>query len=452
MKNTKPVMSKEINLDLQLEYKGYWYLPSAPEYKVAGVVTYYPNDKIILELIGAFDDDLHNLFINKKESIILGDASDSKKISLSNCYQSSSLNFSSGIPIVRYTCNSMIIGKHIESLEQKCQYSLAFRFPELSYWCHPSAIDSTIHFREDGECINRICLSFDSYHNNDKDIIKSVAINEDIIVSLKRGIDYDSSTYFLRPQLQQYTYVEIDRKSPCTLSELLSDMYIYKDFMSLAALSELHSSDITFYDKDLYQQCGEKKFYKPIHYIQAFYDRNNHKEKNDFLFKYNSIKGIYSDIIKAWYNLPSDMYPIRKHLIDSLKKKTIYGSTDFLIIIQAIDGFWWRFKDEKYRQVNNIPRKVKTSLNTILDQLVTEFNDIELLIQANIDIEAVVDSRHYYSHFVPLKKKPKTLDGIELFKESRKIRILLMCCILSFMGVDNSHINAIFNNSELKLL
>ena len=96
-------MSKEINLDLQLEYKGYWYLPSAPEHKVAGVVTYYPNDKIILELIGAFDDDLHNLFMNKEESIILGDASDSKKISLSNCYQSSSLNFSSGIPIVRYT-------------------------------------------------------------------------------------------------------------------------------------------------------------------------------------------------------------------------------------------------------------------------------------------------------------------------------------------------------------
>ena len=74
-------MSKEINLDLQLEYKGYWYLPSAPEHKVAGVVTYYPNDKIILELIGAFDDDLHNLFMNKEESIILGDASDSKKIS-----------------------------------------------------------------------------------------------------------------------------------------------------------------------------------------------------------------------------------------------------------------------------------------------------------------------------------------------------------------------------------
>lgn len=99
--------------------------------------------------------------------------------------------------------------------------------------------------------------------------------------------------------------------------------------MSLAALSELHSSDITFYDKDLYQQCGEKKFYKPIHYIQAFYDRNNHKEKNDFLFKYNSIKGIYSDIIKAWYNLPSDTYPIRKHLIDSLKKKQSMGVLTF---------------------------------------------------------------------------------------------------------------------------
>lgn len=38
-------MSKSINLDQKLEYKGYWYLPSAPELKVAGIVTYYPKDE-----------------------------------------------------------------------------------------------------------------------------------------------------------------------------------------------------------------------------------------------------------------------------------------------------------------------------------------------------------------------------------------------------------------------
>lgn len=54
-------MSKDINLDKKLEYKGYWYLPSVPNIKVAGTLKYYPNEKIILELIGSFNDDIFNV-------------------------------------------------------------------------------------------------------------------------------------------------------------------------------------------------------------------------------------------------------------------------------------------------------------------------------------------------------------------------------------------------------
>ena len=51
-------MSNNINLEQKLEYKGYWYLPSSPENKVAGVITYYPGEKIVLELIGCFDNSI----------------------------------------------------------------------------------------------------------------------------------------------------------------------------------------------------------------------------------------------------------------------------------------------------------------------------------------------------------------------------------------------------------
>lgn len=48
-------MSKTINLDEKLECKGYWWLPNNPNETVAGVLTYIPDEKILLELIGAFD-------------------------------------------------------------------------------------------------------------------------------------------------------------------------------------------------------------------------------------------------------------------------------------------------------------------------------------------------------------------------------------------------------------
>lgn len=62
-------MSKTINLDEKLECKGYWWLPNNPNETVAGVLTYIPDEKILLELIGAFDskkdfiDTLLNVFI-----------------------------------------------------------------------------------------------------------------------------------------------------------------------------------------------------------------------------------------------------------------------------------------------------------------------------------------------------------------------------------------------------
>ena len=57
------------------EYKGYWWRPSAPDKKVAGVLTYKAGDKILLELIGAFggSEDAITAFMNKRdEDIIYG--------------------------------------------------------------------------------------------------------------------------------------------------------------------------------------------------------------------------------------------------------------------------------------------------------------------------------------------------------------------------------------------
>ena len=98
-------MSKSINLGKKLEYKGYWYLPSSPDNKIVGILTYYPNEKITLELIGSFDDSLSYLFCNREEKVIHGKTSDAKEITLFQCSQLSSVNFSADFPIVKYNCS-----------------------------------------------------------------------------------------------------------------------------------------------------------------------------------------------------------------------------------------------------------------------------------------------------------------------------------------------------------
>lgn len=65
-------MNKSIKLNEKLECKGYWWLPSKPENKIAGILTYTPNEKIKLELIGSFDSKhIDILFCDKNPMKIL---------------------------------------------------------------------------------------------------------------------------------------------------------------------------------------------------------------------------------------------------------------------------------------------------------------------------------------------------------------------------------------------
>lgn len=447
-------MNNNINLDTKIEYKGYWYLPSKPEYKVAGIVTYYPNDKIILELLGSFDKEIESLLSCNGVSVIFGNNSEAKEISLIHCVSAVSVNFSADFPLVRYTCRYMIVGKHIQNLGEKSEYRVSIKIPELSYWCFPGAIDSSLVFSKENKRVEQICIKFNSSNNRDINTLHSVAIDDNYSILLKRGIIYDSSAYNLKPMLEQFTYLEFLSQKNASLSEFLTLIHSYEDFLSLATLSTIKSSEIIFYDNNLYQQCREQKNYRPIYFIRAYFERKNvtNVDKHNYLFDYRSIKDIYDNILKKWFNAPSELNPIRNHLIDSLKKKNVFGSVDFLIIIQAVEGFWWRFREASFKLTNNISKREKTSLKTILTELLNEFKDIELVSKLEMNVDAVVDSRHYYSHFILKSQKPNTLDGIELFKESKKLRILLICCVLSFIGLNNSQINIIFQKTNLELL
>jgi len=441
-----------MNLYCKQEYRGYWYLPSEPEQKVAGIVTYYPNEKIILELIGAFNEEIEALFSEKEEPVIHGITSDAKNISLIRCYQYTSVNFGSGIPIVRYLCEYMIVGKHLMSLEERCQYWSYFRIPELSLWCHPAAIGTEACFNDAKKQISHIHLFFTTDPSSEERTISAVDVDENTTIVLKKGIDYKESLLRLKPQLEQYTYVEILKKEKSSIFDHFSDVHVFEEFLSLATMTSVSHSSVTIFDAQLYQPVGDKKYYTPIHVFHTF--ANEERDiTNDkipkFLFEYSRIKDTYPMAIKAWYGFSLEIRPIISHLIESLKKRRVYSSVDFLIIVQAIEGFWWRFKDDSYHNQNNIPRRCQTNLKTIFSELVTEFGDIKLIKNAQINIDAIVDSRHYYSHFVPRSKKPKTLDGFELLNEARKIRVILICCVLSYIGFDNLQIDNILNTSNI---
>lgn len=440
----------------KIEYKGYWFLPGKPDDKVAGVLTYIPKEKIELELIGGFSNSLEEIISDFKETeIIHGFTSDAKKITLVICFPSISKNSSSSFPITKYDCEYLIVDKHLNRFDDLSFNKATILFPQLTYWCYPDAINQEIHKRvEDG--INSINISFEHYYNSDENTISKSQIDENTTLLIKECVDHSSSNFLLTPKIEQYTSLEIHKKEDSSIEDFLSNIYLFEQFLSMATLEVVECSKIVLRDRNIFQEIKGYKYYKNIElrYIQrSSQEKYSQTKRHNYLFLYDTIKNQYDDIIKKWFAENDEIAPIRAHLIESIKPIRIFSSIDFLIVIQALEGFCTRFrKKELSKRSKDKPEKEFGTLGNMICLLKSEFSPISKINKDSIDPKEVVDSRHYYSHFMEKTKKKNTLDGVELYELTHKLRKLLICCLLHFIGFDYYQINEIFEKCYNKLL
>ena len=151
----------------------------------------------------------------------------------------------------------------------------------------------------------------------------------------------------------------------------------------------------------------------------------------------------FPDVLVKWMSDSDKLQPMKHHLVGSMVYKPVVGSVDFLQVVQAIEGVWWRFREADYRTAHNISHGRQTTLSTIISEIKNSLSGIPKVSSMDIDIESVVDSRNYYSHFVDRSKKPKTLDGLPLYTLTEKLRAILLCLILELLGLSHSEINRV---------
>ena len=424
-----------MKFDKTFEYKGYWWLPSNPDIKVAGVLSYKPGESIVLELIGSFDnkEDAVAAFINKKEeSTIHGTIENAQHVTLFKCYPSGSVNSSSFFPIIRYNCIYCFIGRHYIGMEAEGRFRMSVHFPELSHWCHPGMLREVLS-EDKGQIIS---FSFESIVGGKT--LNEVELDDGYIIQLKAGASLTSDYAMLNNDIGQSSWIEISSDETVSLKKLLSHVYKFEEFLSIATLRVVEVSEITIYDDDYYQEFGEgNKDYHAIFFFSSHW-RGKDSEKVDslgFLVGYDAIKNKFGELMRSWYADKNDMYPVRNNLVDSLEKKRVFSNMDFLILARALDGYCIRSRIK-----GNINKRMKTVLE--------KFSDISRIKRDNINIEELVDSRNYYAHFMPRSRKKHILDGLELHALTKKVRRLVICCVLSDLGLDNTTIDTIFKNSN----
>lgn len=407
------------------EIKGMWWLPNTPEKQIPGTLI-IGNDEITLETIGYFDENNPIIHLATQQvphyDVIWGISSNAKKISLFNSYESISFNTACPFPLAKYNIQIVAVGKHIKSLNELGNYDIKAYFKELPYWFRPNCI----HFDGEEKKYNYVVDFKKANHT-------TIKIDDNCILRLEGETNISNDKFGMRVQIEQTSTLKFELSAPISIRDAQHQIFIFEQFLSFATLSSVHTKQLLLIDND-------KKTDPTQNYTIEIYDK---KEKasskperfGKYLFVYETIKDAFPAIIKKWY-AEKDFSPIRAHLIDSIRHTGLFCSTDFLNIAQAVDGFYCRF------------RKDGVGLREILDNLRREFVDIQILELSDNDINCICDSRNYYSHLLPPGKKKHVVDGLELYNLNHKLRKLLLCCILNFVGFNNDEINVIFNKSN----
>lgn len=149
-----------------------------------------------------------------------------------------------------------------------------------------------------------------------------------------------------------------------------------------------------------------------------------------------------SELLKQWHANYNDIAPISSYLIRSTEYQTEFEAPDFLIIAQALDGYWKRFFHKIRTQEKRVP-----SYDEKLQQMMVFFNGVTIIKYSRLNTMVAAQTRNKYSHMCPNGEKgteQAVSDPKQLRLLTLRMKILLLCCVLDYMGMTIQEIDTSF--------
>lgn len=430
----------------EFQIEGYWWLPENPENRIAGILRYKPNEESDLKLFGDFDpneDFITKHFISEIESptIILGEDESVNKITLVVlCYGKKAWNFSSSFPLIHYKIQYCIKGIHISSKDDTIFNEIEVELESLTPWINLYPVRHSIPIKND-KLTTDFKLSYSRVENN-----LLFNINDGFELSLNARAAF--TDIHKEEIIVQQRYIALIKSTGATdFFSLLQKCYRLQSFLNMVTFSHNDFLALRLYSDQYFQELKDKKkvpitvelFFKQI--SKEIIDSKVSKSRN-YLFKYNDIRNVFPEIIKKWFAFDRKMMPILHHLIDSIQQKSVFKSTDFLIVVQALDGYHRRFFDQEPEKEKGIENRLRNLKNSFAK---------DVLIVREIDTDCAANSRNYYSHFYNKSVDMQIAEGPALYLLTNKLQYLLICCFLHELGLDNLKINDILQKYSERL-
>lgn len=394
-------------------------LPEGAEKKYTGTLTYYGDKDSILEIYHVPSGYHYSHYEYNK--VLWGRDSNGNIFTLFNVAMRETRGFD--FTNVTYAVGVILTGEHVLSPTEDWTKKCVVYFPYLNNWM----FNETQHFvtANFGENSFQLNAAFNERKLSD------VTIDNGTHLELFHRNEIESSIEGYKINMKPF--FEIETPQPKSLGYYLKLISEFEQFLSVALYTEQHCSEVEFLDRngDIRETCKLLVKQEPSE-DPAF----------SSLIKFVQLKDKLPSMLSLWHDNFDKVAPISGYLIDSLQKKNRFDVPDFLIIAQALDGYYKRF-------VNTTNKKgcrgYELGINTLLEQ----FKDVDCVRKCKIDPKVLTQSRDKYSHLLLDKDKPFAVEGWDLYWLTEKCKILLTCCILNMLGLTNKEINLCCEQSPI---
>ncbi len=403
-----------------ITYPAVWWVPEGSRRfngaKHIGTLTYYGDSNSTLEV---FHEPSQGTIFRAYEryDVIWGESARGEIFTLFNAVLVRQENFSKSV----FNVNFILVGAHINSLEQPYFDTCVAHFPYLRHWAFdqrikPEPTDNGTTFHLNME---------------EREPLVSIGLANGMREYLWGRLTYHTTRFDL--SAEQATTFNIEKESTASISDFLALVSEFAQFLSIALFSPQYPSEVKFKRKE------QGQYLSLLYKVQPSID-----PRFSAVIKFDKLRGKIPSMLIKWHTEHEQVAPIVNYLIRSLRYDTPFDTPDFLIIAHALDGYFKRFVNKKDGKDT---RKYKDGI----DKLLKHFKDIEILKKCKIDSEVLTQSRDKYSHLLPNddEKNIKAVEGTDLYWLTQKCKILLTCCILDLLGLTTEEINLCCTQSPL---
>lgn len=344
------------------------------------------------------------------------------KITLFNVYLK---NYTSNNGIKKLLVNYMLVGEHVTSMDTPCFNCVTVKYSNLKEFFFVPQVQMSYK--------NEFVLFQVGSSKKDK---LNIPIEEGTNWVLKGNYYWEAKTRCQEVIIQQDTDFLIECQSEKSITEFNKQIGEFSAFLSLALQGKQRPHKICF------SNSSDK-----LHTIDFYYNIEKSDKCRCHLIGNSVSLERLSVILKKWHENYEQISPIYSYLErSSFDNNVALGIPEFLLIEFALEGCFKRFHN-KTRANGKDLRKLKDIIRALLDY----YANIDIIANLNLDIDTIVGTRDAYTHLFPDEEKSghEIQDVHQLWINTQKLRILLLCCLLDSMGFTHHEIDTNFKTAPI---